>query len=85
MRRKEKEKIILKEKREDEEKGILEIKRIGEMMESVKGNIMKKKIEKIQKMEMKVMIEIGRERVEGEGDEMMIEEEEEDIVREEMK
>lgn len=31
------------------------------------------------------MIEIGRERVEGEGDEMMIEEEEEDIVREEMK
>lgn len=47
MRRKEKEKIILKEKREDEEKGILEIKRIGEMMESVKGNIMKKKIEKI--------------------------------------
>ena len=76
--------ILLQATRADAATGLLDIKRLGDMLARVKGNLLHKPLDRISPLALPVMLEIGRERVAGEGDEMLLEEAADDLVREAM-
>ncbi|WP_348996653.1 ligase-associated DNA damage response DEXH box helicase [Brucella melitensis] len=76
--------ILLQATRADAATGLLDIKRLGDMLARVKGHILHKPLDQISPLALPVMLEIGRERVAGEGDEMLLEEAADDLVREAM-
>lgn len=76
--------ILLQATRADAATGLLDIKRLGDMLARVKGHILHKPLEHISPLALPVMLEIGRERVAGEGDEMLLEETADDLIREAM-
>ncbi len=76
--------ILLQATRADAATGLLDIRRLGEMLARVKGHIVHKPLDHISPLALPVMLEIGRERVAGEGDEMLLAEAADDLVREAM-
>jgi ATP-dependent Lhr-like helicase len=70
--------------RADAATGLLDIKRLGDMLARVKGHLLHKPLDRISPLALPVMLEIGRERVAGEGDEMLLEETADDLIREAM-
>lgn len=76
--------ILLQATRADAATGLLDIKRLGDMLARVKGHLLHKPLERISPLALPVMLEIGRERVAGEGDEMLLEEAADDLIREAM-
>ncbi|WP_343314878.1 ligase-associated DNA damage response DEXH box helicase [Brucella sp. BE17] len=76
--------ILLQATRADAATGLLDIKRLGEMLARVKGHLLHKPLERISPLALPVMLEIGRERVAGDGDEMLLEEAADDLIREAM-
>ncbi len=76
--------ILLQATRADAATGLLDIKRLGDMLARVKGHILHKPLDRISPLALPVMLEIGRERVAGEGDEMLLEEAADDLIREAM-
>ncbi|MFC4626285.1 ligase-associated DNA damage response DEXH box helicase [Daeguia caeni] len=76
--------ILLQATRADAATGLLDIKRLGDMLARVKGHIVHKPLDRISPLALPVMLEIGRERVAGEGDEMLLAEAADDLIREAM-
>ena len=76
--------ILLQATRADAATGLLDIKRLGDMLARVKGHLLHKPLDRISPLALPVMLEIGRERVAGEGDEMLLEEAADDLIREAM-
>jgi ATP-dependent Lhr-like helicase len=76
--------ILLQATRADAATGLLDIKRLGDMLARVKGHLLHKPLDRISPLALPVMLEIGRERVAGEGDEMLLEETADDLIREAM-
>ncbi len=76
--------ILLQATRADAATGLLDIKRLGDMLARVKGHMLHKPLDRISPLALPVMLEIGRERVAGEGDEMLLEEAADDLIREAM-
>ena len=76
--------ILLQATRADAATGLLDIKRLGEMLARVKGHIVHKPLDHISPLALPVMLEIGRERVAGGGDEMLLAEAADDLIREAM-
>jgi ATP-dependent Lhr-like helicase len=74
--------ILLQATRADAATGLLDIKRLGDMLARVKGHLLHKPLDRISPLALPVMLEIGRERVAGEGDEMLLEEAADDLIRE---
>ncbi len=76
--------ILLQATRADAATGLLDIKRLGDMLGRVKGHLLHKPLERISPLALPVMLEIGRERVAGEGDEILLEEAADELIREAM-
>lgn len=76
--------ILLQATRADAATGLLDIKRLGDMLARVKGHLLHKPLDRISPLALPVMLEIGRERVAGEGDEMLLAEAADDLIREAM-
>ncbi|KAB2684735.1 MULTISPECIES: ligase-associated DNA damage response DEXH box helicase [Brucella/Ochrobactrum group] len=76
--------ILLQATRADAATGLLDIKRLGDMLARVKGHMLHKPLDRISPLALPVMLEIGRERVAGEGDEILLEEAADDLIREAM-
>ncbi|WP_247997465.1 ligase-associated DNA damage response DEXH box helicase [Brucella tritici] len=76
--------ILLQATRADAATGLLDIKRLGDMLARVKGHLLHKPLDRISPLALPVMLEIGRERVAGDGDEMLLEEAADDLIREAM-
>lgn len=76
--------ILLQATRADAATGLLDIRRLGDMLARVKGHLLHKPLDRISPLALPVMLEIGRERVAGEGDEMLLEEAADDLIREAM-
>ncbi|MBC2887000.1 ligase-associated DNA damage response DEXH box helicase [Ochrobactrum sp. CM-21-5] len=76
--------VLLQATRADAATGLLDIRRLGDMLARVKGHILHKPLDRISPLALPVMLEIGRERVAGEGDEMLLEEAAEDLIRDAM-
>ncbi|MEN5277614.1 ligase-associated DNA damage response DEXH box helicase [Brucella sp. TWI432] len=74
--------ILLQATRADAAAGLLDIKRLGDMLARVKGHLLHKPLARISPLALPVMLEIGRERVAGEGDDMLLEEAADDLIRE---
>ncbi|MBP0437374.1 ligase-associated DNA damage response DEXH box helicase [Tianweitania sediminis] len=76
--------ILLQATRQDAATGLLDIRRLGEMLSRIRGRIMHKDLEQISPLAVPIMMEIGRERVHGEANEMLLAEAEDDLVEDAM-
>jgi ATP-dependent Lhr-like helicase len=76
--------VLLRAARADAATGLLDIRRLGEMLSRVKGRIVHKALDRVSPLAVPVMLEIGREPVHGEASEALLAEAADDLIREAM-
>ena len=76
--------ILLRAARADAATGLLDIRRLGEMLSRSKGRIIHKALDHVSPLAIPVMLEIGRESVHGEAGDALLAEAAEELVREAM-
>jgi ATP-dependent Lhr-like helicase len=76
--------ILLQATRADAATGLLDIRRLGEMLFRVKGRIMHQRLERVSPLALPVMLEIGREPVFGEAQTDILADAAEELIREAM-
>jgi ATP-dependent Lhr-like helicase len=76
--------ILLRAARADAATGLLDIKRLDEMLSRIKGRIVHKALDHVSPLAVPVMLEIGRESVYGEASEELLAETEAELVKEAM-
>ncbi len=76
--------ILLQATRADAASGLLDVKRLGEMLSRIRGRIMHKDLERISPLAVPIMLEIGRESVNGEANEALLAETADDLIEEAM-
>ena len=76
--------VLLRAARADAAQGLLDIKRLGEMLSRIRGRIIHKALDRVSPLAVPVMLEIGRETVYGEASEAVMAEAAEDLIREAM-
>jgi len=76
--------ILLRTARADAATGLLDIKRLGEMLSRIRGRIVHKRLEQVSPLAVPVMLEIGRETVYGEASDTLLAEAADELVREAM-
>jgi ATP-dependent Lhr-like helicase len=76
--------ILLRAARSDAASGLLDIKRLGEMLSRIKGRIVHKSLERVSPLAVPVMLEIGRETVYGEASDALLAEAADELVKEAM-
>ena len=76
--------VLLRAARADAATGLLDIKRLGDMLARIQGQITHKELDRISPLAVPVMLEIGREAVYGEASDELLAETAEELVREAM-
>jgi ATP-dependent Lhr-like helicase len=76
--------VLLRAARADAATGLLDIKRLGEMLSRVRGRIIHKGLERVSPLAVPVMLEIGRETVYGEASETVMAEAAGELIKEAM-
>jgi ATP-dependent Lhr-like helicase len=76
--------VLLRAARADAATGLLDIKRLGEMLSRIRGRIVHKALDRVSPLAVPVMLEIGRETVYGEASEAVLAEAAEDLIKEAM-
>jgi ATP-dependent Lhr-like helicase len=76
--------LLLRAARADAATGLLDIKRLGEMLSRVRGRIVHKWLDQVSPLAVPVMLEIGRETVYGEASDVLLQEAADELVREAM-
>ena len=76
--------VLLRAARADAATGLLDIRRLGEMLSRVRGRIIHKALEKVSPLAVPVMLEIGREAVFGEASETVMAEAADELIKEAM-
>ncbi len=76
--------ILLQATRADAATGLLDVRRLGEMLSRIRGRIVHKDLEHISPLAVPVMLEIGREPVNGEANESLLGEAADDLIEEAM-
>jgi ATP-dependent Lhr-like helicase len=76
--------ILLRAARADAATGLLDIRRLGDMLSRIRGRIIHKSLEQVSPLAVPVMLEIGREMVYGEAADAMLAEAEADLVKDAM-
>ncbi|MEP9350209.1 ligase-associated DNA damage response DEXH box helicase [Xanthobacter sp. KR7-225] len=84
LRRHEPGHLLLEAARADAATGLLDVKRLGEMLARIKGKIVHQPLERVSPLAVPVLLEIGRESVGGEANEALLAEAEEELVRQAM-
>ena len=77
--------ILLRAARADAASGLLDIKRLGEMLSRIKGRIVHKALDHVSPLSVPVLLEIGRETVYGEAADSLLAEAADELVKEAMK
>jgi len=77
--------ILLRAARADAASGLLDIRRLGEMLSRIKGRIVHKALDHVSPLAVPVMLEIGREQIQGEASDALLAEAEAELVSEAMK
>jgi ATP-dependent Lhr-like helicase len=77
--------ILLRAARADAASGLLDIKRLGEMLSRIRGRIVHKALDHVSPLAVPVMLEIGRETVYGEAADSLLAEAADELVKEAMK
>lgn len=76
--------ILLEATRNDAASGLLDVKRLAEMLSRIKGRIMHKRLERISPLAVPIMLEIGKEPVFGEAQDVLLAEASDDLIKEAM-
>jgi ATP-dependent Lhr-like helicase len=76
--------ILLEATRNDASQGLLDIQRLGDMLKRIKGHIRLKRLEQISPLAVPIMLEIGRETVNGAVDEELLAEAADDLIADAM-
>jgi len=76
--------ILLRAARADAATGLLDVRRLGDMLSRIKGRIVHKALDHVSPLAVPVMLEIGREAVYGEASEALLAEAEAALVKEAM-
>jgi len=84
LRRHQPDHILLRAARADAATGLLDIRRLGDMLARIKGRIIHRALDHVSPLAVPVMLEIGRESVSGEASEALLAEAEAELVREAM-
>jgi ATP-dependent Lhr-like helicase len=74
----------LRAARADAATGLLDIRRLGEMLSRIRGRIIHKSLGRVSPLAVPVMLEIGRETVHGEASEQVMAEAAADLIKEAM-
>jgi ATP-dependent Lhr-like helicase len=76
--------ILLRAARSDAATGLLDIKRLGEMLSRIRGRIIHKALDHVSPLSVPVLLEIGRETVYGEAGDTLLAEAADELVKEAM-
>ena len=76
--------VLLRAARADAASGLLDLKRLGDMLARIHGHIAHRALDKVSPLAVPVMLEIGREAVYGEASDQLLAETAEELVREAM-
>jgi len=76
--------LLLRAARGDAATGLLDIRRLGEMLSRIRGRIIHKALDHVSPLAVPVMLEIGREQVYGEAGDAILAEAEAELVKEAM-
>jgi ATP-dependent Lhr-like helicase len=76
--------VLLRAARADAATGLLDVRRLGEMLSRIKGRIVHKALDHVSPLAVPVMLEIGRETVYGEAADTLLAEAEGELVKEAM-
>ncbi len=76
--------LLLRAARADAATGLLDVRRLGEMLSRIKGRIVHKALDHVSPLAVPVMLEIGREAVYGEAADTLLAEAEDELVKEAM-
>ena len=76
--------VLLRAARADAATGLLDIRRLGDMLSRIKGRIIHKALDHVSPLAVPVMLEIGREMVYGEASDALLAEAEAELVKEAM-
>ena len=76
--------VLLRAARGDAATGLLDIRRLGDMLSRIRGRIIHKPLDRVSPLAVPVMLEIGRESVYGEASESVMAEAAEDLIKEAM-
>jgi ATP-dependent Lhr-like helicase len=84
LRRHQPDHILLRAARADAATGLLDIRRVGEMLSRVQERIIHKRLDRVSPLAVPVMLEIGRESVHGEASDELLAQAEAELVQEAM-
>ena len=76
--------LLLRAARADAATGLLDIKRLGEMLSRIKGRIVHKPLDHVSPLSVPVLLEIGRETVYGEASDVLLAEAADQLIKEAM-
>ena len=76
--------ILLRATRADAAAGLLDVRRLGDMLSRIKGRIMHKALERISPLAVPIMLEVGKERVAGDAEDVLLGEAAESLIDEAM-
>ena len=74
--------ILLRAAWEDASDGLINVERLGAMLKRIKGHILHKALERVSPLAVPVLLEIGRESIQGEAHDALLAEAEADLERE---
>jgi ATP-dependent Lhr-like helicase len=77
--------VLLRAARADAASGLLDIRRLGEMLSRIRGRIVHKALDHVSPLAVPVMLEIGRETVYGEASETVLAEAADELIKEAMR
>ena len=84
LRRHEPDHVLLRAARADAATGLLDIRRLSDMLSRIRGRIIHKPLDRVSPLAVPVMLEIGREPVYGEAADDILAEAEDDLIEEAM-
>jgi ATP-dependent Lhr-like helicase len=84
LRRHQPDHLLLRAARSDAATGLLDIKRLGEMLSRIRGRIIHKSLDRVSPLAVPVLLEIGREPVYGAASDMLLAEAADELVKEAM-
>ena len=77
--------MLLRAARADAATGLLDIRRLGEMLSRIRGRIVHKALDRVSPLAVPVMLEIGRETVYGEASDTLLAEAADELIKEAMR
>ncbi|MEC7538574.1 MAG: DNA ligase-associated DEXH box helicase, partial [Pseudomonadota bacterium] len=80
LRQHEPDHILLRATRRDAAKGLTDIRRLGDMLKRAKGRIRHRKLDRVSPLAVPVLLEIGKERVDGAADDQLLGEAAEELI-----